>query len=138
MATIRGCVKFDGASSSPGETLTEPISCDRLPPPQQRCGWFGDFVSDDGTVVRHRMQLDGRLPQGATAGESIPARDTGGLAQIYPATGSPEWKPYAKILAGSAVAFLVGLALLRPWSWRRRWRQRRAAAGRDTVGVAPR
>lgn len=106
-------------------TLVEPISCDRWPPPRQRCGWFGDFVSDDGTIVRRDMELDGGLPPGGVVGDSLRARDTGSLAQIYP-EGGQGWMLSAKFLAGSVTALTVGVALLRPWSWRRRWQQRQA------------
>jgi hypothetical protein len=111
-------------------TLTEPMSCDRWPPPRQRCGWFGDFVSDDGTVVRRDMELDGGLPPGSAVGDSLRARDTGSLAQIYPEGGGPGWKLSAKLLAGFVAAFIAGVALLRPWSWRRRWQLRQTTAGR--------
>ena len=96
-------------------TLTEPMSCDRYQPPRQRCGWFGDFVSDDGTVVRRHKELHGGLPPGATIGETLPARDTGSLAQIYQGTDTQGWKNPAGFLAGFAGAFLLGIILLLPW-----------------------
>lgn len=116
-----------GAGSTGTFTLTEPISCDRWPPPRQRCGWFGDFVSDDGTVVRRRMELAGGLSPGSAVGDSLRARDTGSLAQIYPETGGQGWMLSAKFLAGFGAAFIVGIVLLRPWSWWRRGRTVRGA-----------
>jgi len=115
-----------GEGSTGTLTLTEPMSCDRLPPPRQRCGWFGDFVSDDGTVVRHRLELDGGLPPGAASGDTLRARDTGSLAIIYPEAGSPGWKSYEKVVGWSVAGFVAGMLLLKPWSWRRRWRRRGA------------
>ncbi|MDG6107710.1 hypothetical protein Daura_22550 [Dactylosporangium aurantiacum] len=40
-------------------TLTEFKGCDRFKPPEQRCRWYGDFVSDDGAVVHSRQELVG-------------------------------------------------------------------------------
>lgn len=101
-------------------TLTEPMSCDRYQPPRQRCGWFGDFVSDDGTVVRRHMELSGGLPPGAKIGDTLRARDTGSLAQIYQETVSKGWKTPAGLLAAFMGAFILGIILLEPWSWRGR------------------
>ncbi|GAA3247767.1 hypothetical protein ACFO1B_38900 [Dactylosporangium siamense] len=64
-------------------TLTEFKGCNRFEPPKQRCGWYGDFVSDDGTVVDSRQRLVGGLPKGAKAGETLRARDVGTPGQIY-------------------------------------------------------
>jgi hypothetical protein len=101
-------------------TLTEPTSCDRYSPPRQRCGWFGDFVSSDGTVVRRRFELAGGLPPGAQIGNTIPARDTGSFTVIYPLTGTPSWTTPAGFAAAGFGACLVGLLILRPWP-RGRW-----------------
>ncbi|WP_433292938.1 hypothetical protein ACQP2F_29350 [Actinoplanes sp. CA-030573] len=105
-------------------TLTEPMSCDRWPPPRQRCGWFGDFVSDDGTVVRRDMELAGGLPAGASAGDTVGARDTGSPTAIYLLTDRSTWKSSAGFAALGLGAGLAGLLALEPWSWRRRWRAR--------------
>lgn len=105
-------------------TLTEPMSCDRNPPPRQRCGWFGDFVSDDGTVVRRDKELAGGLPDGASAGDTVDARDTGSRTEIYPLTDRSTWKQSAGFAALGFGAGLIGLLALEPWSWRRRWRER--------------
>ena len=107
-------------------TLTEPLSCDRYQPPRQRCGWFGDFVSDDGTVVRRHMELDGGLPPGAKIGDTMRARDTGSLAQIYQEIDTQGWKNDAGFLAAFSGAFMLGIILLEPWWWRERLRQRRS------------
>ena len=40
-----------GAGVTGTFTLTEALECDRYPPPGQRCGWFGDFRSDDGRTA---------------------------------------------------------------------------------------
>ncbi|GAA1791861.1 hypothetical protein HC028_01300 [Planosporangium flavigriseum] len=105
-----------GAGRTGTFTLTEPMSCDRWQPPRQRCGWFGDFVSDDGKVVRQGMELDGGLPPGAKVGDTLEARDTGSLAQIYPLKAAPSWKGSAGFAAGGFGICLVCLLVLQPWS----------------------
>jgi hypothetical protein len=107
-------------------TLTEPLSCDRNQPPRQRCGWFGDFVSDDSAVVRRHLELDGGLPPGAKIGDTVRARDAGSLAQIYQETDTQGWKTAAGFLAAFSGAFMLGTLVLEPWWWRARLRQRRA------------
>jgi hypothetical protein len=107
-------------------TLTEAMTCDRYQPPQQRCGWFGDFVSDDGTVVRHHMELNGGLPAGARIGDTVRARDTGGHSGVFREGDTGAWKNPAIFLAGFSGAFIVGVVLLVPW--RRRARSSRGGA----------
>jgi hypothetical protein len=116
-------------------TLKEPLSCDRLEPPQQRCGWFGDFVSDDGTVERRRMELHGGLPRGAKIGDTLRARDAGSRTQIYPESGETvSWKPYALALAITSLVAIVSFVIVQPWSWitsaRRRRKQRAVGSKR--------
>ncbi len=104
-------------------TLTESLSCDRYQPPRQRCGWFGDFRSDDGRTVRRDMELVGGLPPGAQVGDTVPARDTGDLTGIYQIDDSRSWRSSAGFLAGFFAVFLVGIVALQPWTWRDRLRQ---------------
>jgi hypothetical protein len=106
-------------------TLTEPNGCDRYQPPKQRCGWFGDFHSGDGKVVKWDVELDGGLPPGAQVGDTIAARDAGDPNGVYRVDDHQTWRLSAVILAGFSAAFLVGLVLLQPWTWRERLRQRR-------------
>ncbi|MEU8821884.1 hypothetical protein [Actinoplanes sp. NPDC048796] len=105
-------------------TLVEPMSCDRWEPPRQRCGWFGDFTSDDGKDVRTDMELAGGLPDGAKAGDVITARDTGSATEIYQLTDDSTWKQTAGFAALGLGACLIGLLVLQPWSWLRRWQGR--------------
>lgn len=107
-------------------TLTELVGCDRYQPPRQRCDWFGDFRSDDGTIVRRDMELAGGLPPGARVGDTVPARDTGSLTQIYQANDSQGGRLPAGFLAAFSAAFLVGIVALQPWTWRDRLRRRRS------------
>ena len=99
-------------------TLTEFEGCDRFEPPVQRCGWFGDFVSDDGAVVRGRQRLAGGLPKGAQAGETLPARAVGGPGLIYQLDDTERVDQTVNFLAGFTVIFAVGLVLCRPWRFR--------------------
>src|SRR5689334_20233997 len=103
-------------------TLTEPMSCDRRPPPRQRCGWFGDLRGDDGRTVRRDREYADGLPPGFRTGDTVPARDTGSPTQIYPPDGGRTWQSSAGFLAGAAAVFVLGLALCRPWTWRARLR----------------
>ena len=103
-------------------TLTAPSGCDRYPPPRQRCGWFGDFRSDDGKTVRSNKELVGGLPPGAHRGDRVPARDTGDPAGVYPRDDSQSWRQLAVIFGVSLAAFLLGSAVL----WNQLSRRRRS------------
>lgn len=108
-------------------TLTEPIGCDKLQP-HRWCDWFGDFVSDDRTVVRHGMELS-ETPPDLTAGDTLRARYASSLTQVYREDDTSEWRNPALFLGISSGVCLVGLVMLEPWTWRRRfrvWRQARS------------
>jgi hypothetical protein len=112
-------------------TLTEFTGCDRFKPPQQRCGWYGDFVSDDGAVVRRHQELVGGLPKGAQAGETLRARDVGvpGLIYRLDDTGRPGRTADLDFFAVCTGMFVIGLALTRPGrfgAWLRSRSSRRA------------
>lgn len=109
-------------------TLTEPLGCDRYQPPRQRCGWFGDFRSDDGKKVRRHMELAGGLPMGAEVGDMLPARDAGSLTAVYQVNDKNRWRSTAGLFAVFSAAFLLGIIVLQPWSWRARLRRRRATS----------
>lgn len=115
-------------------TLTEPTGCDRYEPPRQRCGWFGDFRGDDGRTVRRDKELARGLPPGAQVGDTIPARDTGSRTEIYQVNDRRGWQSTAGFFAAFSAAFLLGMLMLQPWSWRDRLRRGSpdgpAAAGR--------
>jgi len=106
--------------------LVKPLSCDRYDPPRQRCGWVGRFTSDDGSIERRGVELGGGLPPGAKVGDSVRARHASEWGPVYRESDSDAWKTPGVILAGFSAAFLIGLALLEPWSWRARLRSRRA------------
>lgn len=100
--------------------------CDRYPPPRQRCGGFGEFVSDSGRDHRPDMELAAGLPPGAKAGDTIRARDTRSFTQVYPINDTSSWRLPAIVLSGFLAAFLLGLLILKPWLWRIRFTGRRA------------
>jgi hypothetical protein len=99
-------------------TLTEFTACDRWEPPKQRCGWYGDFVSDDGTVVRSRQELVGGLPKGAQAGETLRARDVGSPGLIYQLDDTARFDQTVDFLTGFTAIFVFGLVVTRPWRFR--------------------
>ncbi|MEV0133008.1 hypothetical protein AB0H83_31660 [Dactylosporangium sp. NPDC050688] len=99
-------------------TLTEFTGCDRFKPPVQRCGWYGDFVSDDGAVVRSQQELVGGLPKGAQAGETLRARDVGSPGLIYQLDDTESFDQTVELLGGLTAVFVVGLVLSRPWRFR--------------------
>jgi hypothetical protein len=103
-------------------TLTEPDGCDRFEPPKQRCGWFGDFRSDDGKTVHIRMYLEG-LPSTAQVGDTVAAREVGDPKTVYRADDRDTWQLTALFFAGFSAVFLIGLLLLQPWTWRSRLRR---------------
>jgi hypothetical protein len=109
-------------------TLKEALGCDRYEPPRQRCGWFGDFLSDDGTVERRDMEFSGGLPKGAKVGDTRRARYTGSRTVIYPESGPVTWKPYALTLVIASLVAIVSFVLVEPWLWIawaiRRWKRR--------------
>ena len=117
ITTVPAWRAAQGAGRTGTFTLTDPTACDRWEPPRQRCGWFGDFVSDDGTVVRRHKQLSGGLPPGAEAGDGIPARDTGSRTAVFPLTGNQGWKDDAVVLAVFGAIFVLGIVLT--WRCRR-------------------
>lgn len=86
----------------------------RFKPPQQRCGWYGDFVSDDGAVVRSRQELVGGLPKGAQAGETLRTRDVGGSGLIYRLDDTGKSVQTGTFAAVFTAMFVVGVALSRP------------------------
>jgi hypothetical protein len=92
-------------------TFTEPMSCDSEPPPQQRCGWFGDFVSDDHTVIKRHRELATDLPPGAQVGDTIRARDAGSSNEIYVDGDAGGWHNPALFLAISSALLVVGIVL---------------------------
>jgi hypothetical protein len=100
--------------------LTEPNGCDRFPPPKQRCGWLGKFRSDDGKIVRDDVELSEGLPPGAHAGDTVVVRDVGNPNVVYQANDRDTWQLTAVFFAGFFAAFLIGLLLLQPWTWRSR------------------
>jgi len=109
-------------------TLTEAGQCDRYPPPRQRCGWFGDFVSDDGEVVKRHRELAGGLPPGAKVGDTVPARDTGSFTEIYQLSDRNAWHQDFGFVAAFISMTIAGILLLKPWSWWRWLRERRRPA----------
>ncbi|SNY67722.1 hypothetical protein [Paractinoplanes atraurantiacus] len=74
------------------------------------------------------MELSGGLPAGAKVGDVIAARDTGSLTAIYLLTGDHRWKQTAGFAALGLGACLIGLLVLQPWSWLRRWQSQKALA----------
>ncbi|WP_141580031.1 hypothetical protein [Actinomadura sp. WMMA1423] len=90
------------------------------------CSWRGDFVSDDGSVVRRDVLLgSGERVDGA--GDRVKARDTGNRGAVYPAGWSPDaiWATFF---------LMLGLLVLGVWSgWT--WRRLRRRFGRGPAGI---
>jgi hypothetical protein len=106
-------------------TLTEIRSCgrsDHYPDPGRRCYWDGDFVSDDGEVVRRGVQLAGTLPPDAKVGDVFRARDTGISVYVFRENDNQTWKQYAWIGALALFVLVAGVLCFKPWTWRRRLR----------------
>lgn len=86
---------------TPGTIVLTNQQCD------SRCHWFGDFTSDDGTVVRHNASMQEGVPGNAKVGDRLPALNTGARDGVYPRTGSMEWV-YIAIFMGLGVVALLG------------------------------
>ena len=71
------------------------------------------------------MELNGGLRPGAQVGDTVAARDAGDPNGVYRLDDHQTWQLSAVVVAGFCAAFLVGLVLLQPWTWRDRLRQRR-------------
>jgi hypothetical protein len=95
---------------SPGVfTLTESTGCDRNSPPHQRCGWSGDFVSDDHTVNKHDVDLAGGLPPGAHVGDTIRARASGSQRSVFRDGDTTGWQGDAVLFSISSGILLIGI-----------------------------
>ena len=55
------------------------------------CDWFGDFTSDDGSIVSPDAAMQEGVPDGAKVGDRLRALDTGARDGVYPERGSTEW-----------------------------------------------
>jgi hypothetical protein len=81
------------------------------PPPKQRCGWFGDFISDDRAVVKHNVELAGGLPPGAKTADSVRARSAGSHNTVYRDRDTTSWQTDAMFLGLFSGALLLGITL---------------------------
>jgi hypothetical protein len=104
--------------------LTEVDTCHDSEPPQ--CDWSGEFVSDDGRIHADGMRLS--RPLGAQAGDTVPADMIPPLIMIHGDTSGASPNEVGLILAVSSAVCLVGLLPFQPWTWRRRFRERRSSS----------
>jgi hypothetical protein len=102
---------------------------------QVKDGWFGDFVSTSGTVIRPHIRYAGSL-SGVKAGTAIPALDTGASDEVYPLSGSGLWiHDVIWIVIGALT--LIGLLARGLFVERRRWRATRANSLPQGAGPLP-
>ncbi|NUR83718.1 MAG: hypothetical protein HOY71_06485 [Nonomuraea sp.] len=84
-------------------------------PGHESCVWAGDFASGDGRVLRHDVELYGSDRGAFTAGQAVPAVDTGRETRVYGPDGSDEWIFTGLLgLAGLAILALAARRLRRP------------------------
>ncbi|KAB8190524.1 hypothetical protein FH608_033865 [Nonomuraea phyllanthi] len=70
------------------------------------CVWRGDFVSDDGSVVRRGVGLaPGAEPTGV--GDRVAATETGNRRNVYPRNGSADWLLITLLGTASLVVLVV-------------------------------
>ena len=74
------------------------------------CTLYGDFRSDDGSVVRLGVLYADSASQ-ARVGDTLPALDTGARGSVYQPTGSREWLLIIAMMALGAVIAVW-------WLWR--------------------
>ncbi|QFG24277.1 hypothetical protein [Actinomadura sp. WMMB 499] len=103
-------------SGTPGVFTAREKDCSSRGP----CVYSGDFVSDDGGLVREDVAL---VPGGGVSGvgASTEAVDTGNPRGVYPADGSSDWL-LLTVLGGAGVVVLVlwAIGILRLFRRRKR------------------
>lgn len=98
------------------------------------CTWQGDFVGDDGSDVRPKVNYTGRPPRGTTVGDRIRAIDTGSF-DVYQYPGSLHWLlDLGSIAFGVAVGWWWGFGQLEDLRDRRRRRRRQSSASSGLLG----
>jgi hypothetical protein len=77
------------------------------------CDWFGDFTSDDGTVVFPDAAMQEGVPANAKVGDRLRALDTGARDGVYPVAGSTEWI-YISLFLVVGVILVIGWVVAVP------------------------
>jgi tetratricopeptide (TPR) repeat protein len=77
------------------------------------CDWYGDFTSDDGSVVFTDAAMQEGVPAGAKVGDRLRALDTGARDGVYPASGSSEWI-YISVFLVVGVILILGFVVAVP------------------------
>jgi Tfp pilus assembly protein PilF len=77
------------------------------------CAWYGDFTSDDGRVIRRQVGIREGVPETARPGDRVAALDTGGIRNVYPPTGSTQWRTTA-VYAGAGTLVVLAWIVIFP------------------------
>lgn len=87
----------------PGTLVLQRKSCHRV------CTWYGQFRSDDGTVVRESVRMREGVPAGSQVGDRLRARDTGSRYYVFAESGSFDWW-------GSVIIMVLSVGYLIVWA----------------------
>jgi hypothetical protein len=94
--------------------------------PQRGCSWFGTFATAQSHMKYATPEPGG--PVIRTAGDSVPAVDTGRKYVVYPVGGGTAWElPAAGVAVGTGVVLLLLASEVLVPTYRRRARHRRAS-----------
>ncbi|RKN24074.1 hypothetical protein D7147_03470 [Micromonospora musae] len=106
-----------GGGGTSGSFTAERQECSR-----RSCTWYGDFTTDAGATRTDVILYD--APDGLSAGETAPARDTGAGDGVFSTSGGSTWLLVTGLtLAGLVAAVAWVIVILREV---RRRRERRA------------
>jgi hypothetical protein len=94
-----------GESGTPGTFTAMEEDCSG----RGGCSYWGEFVSDDGSIVRRDVIL-GSGHGDVTVGDSTLAYDVGDRAAVYPPGGGHDWIFVTLLLMGSVL-------FLGAWIW---------------------
>jgi hypothetical protein len=115
---IGGVLGVGGILSAGEPVIWGTFTEERCEPARYVCRSIGTWVSDDGTIQKHGIALDGRPgPDGTVRASYRPTGfnddDSNNIVHVEAWTLAFVWFPWA------FVAILVGVVMIQTWEWRR-------------------
>ena len=126
-------LEASSGGGSAGVFVLTQSPCNPDIPPHKPCLWFGEFHSDDGTIVYRGGDLS--LDKPAHAGQTVRARYAKvlGRADVFHEDDTQAWRNPALFTGLGLVGVVGGLLMLEPWSWAERRRARRETASSGEI-----